>query len=174
MILTVCAFSYSACGQNVDSTSALTSLLKDAVKDEPFDDSLMQKALGDSIYDIIINAKSVAVRLTLNTDSVVVDTVPKKLGNEQVTIVKYLVSDPKNYAGNSIVYGQFLPNISFTFSMKKKDCTLKFDFGLKKLGVYDSNGNELKLFDLHSMEIVRFAYTLYPDNKFFVKLLNYK
>lgn len=172
--MTIC--SVNACGQNSDSTSsALTSLLKDTVKNEPIDDSLMFKALGDSICDIILNAKSVEASLINFADSTASNVnIQKKLDKEQMTILQFLISNPKNFASNATVYGQFLPNISFTFFGKKKECIIKFDFGLRKLCVYDQEGNYLKMFDLSSTEILRFAHTLFPENEFYVKLLNYK
>ncbi len=164
-------FATTSCGQQADTTS-IRSLLKDSlVSNEPIDDSLMFKTLGDSICDIIFHAKAVEATIISAKDSI--DS-SKKLDKEQVVILQFLVSDPKNYACNATVYGQFLPNISFTFFGKKKECVIKFDFGLRKLCVYDQESNELKMSDLSSSEILRFSHTLFPENDFFVKLLNYK
>ncbi len=176
LIFLALVVSVSACGQKTDSTysSLLPSLVKSTSDVVPIDDSLMFKTLGDSIYDIIMNAKTVEVSLTPPLDSTSSDVkASQKLDTKQIAVAKFLVSDPKNYTSNATVFGQFLPSISFTFSVKKKECIIKFDFGLRKHCVYDKDGNELKTFDLQSSEMLRLAHVLYPENEFFVKLLNY-
>jgi len=136
-------------------------------------DSVMINAIGDSVYSIITGAKKVkaeAVKLgndsTSNVGEITVDS-------KDISLLRFIISDPQNFLSDAIVYGKFRPCFTLTFISKKKEtCIVNFDFGLRKWNVCDSKGRTLKKFDLSSNNMLRLANILFPGNKYFVTLIN--
>lgn len=144
----------------------------DNEKSAAVNDSIVQAALGDSIYGIIKNAKSITAETISYADTSKENISSVKLSADEQIIIKFLLCNPKNVASNDIVYGRFLPNISFKFKHKKRECVLLFDLGLEKWQVKNANDSVLNTFDLKSPEFTRLANRLFPDEKFFIYLLN--
>lgn len=134
-------------------------------------DSIVMAALGDSIFNIIKNAKSISAEEISYADTSKENATSVKLSKDELTILKFLLCNPKNVASDNTVYGRFLPNISFKFKYKKQECALLFDLGLEKWQVKDANDSILNTFDIKSPEFARLASQLFPDNKFFIYLL---
>lgn len=135
-------------------------------------DSIMRKAVGDSIYSIISNAKKIKAEvLKIEMDSISIQN-ELFVKSKYSSLVKFVLSNPKIYNVSTSAYGSFMPCFSLTFIKKKESCTAKFDFGLKKWAIFDDKGSCLKKFDLSSDDMLRVADLLFPKNKHFQSLIN--
>lgn len=135
-------------------------------------DSVMTKAVVDSIYTIISNAKKVKAEIIkAKTDSASSHDLCY-VKRKYIPLVKFVISDPRIYNLRTPAYGSFMPCFSLTFYKKKEICVAKFDFGLKKWAIYDCNGKELATFDLSSNDMLRVADLLFPDSKYLQSLIN--
>lgn len=135
-------------------------------------DSVMRKAVGDSIYTIVTEAKKIkaeAVRFSNDSTSNVGEI---NINSKDFSLVRFIITEPKNYVGNSIVYGKFRPCFTIVFSKKKESCIINYDFGLKKWNICDGKGRIINTFDLNSDDMLRFANFLFPGNKYFESLTN--
>lgn len=134
-------------------------------------DTIMHKAVGDSIYRIITDAKKVEIAsLTLESDGMI-QTNSKNVASKELELMKFIATNPKNYQTDASVYGVFVPQFQATYMQKKASVTLKYDFGLRKWGVFDAEDKQIALFDLESDNMLRFACKMFPDNRFFHELL---
>lgn len=134
-------------------------------------DTIMHKAVGDSIYRIIINAKKVEISsLPLQSDSTKL-SISKKVSSKDLELMKFIATNPKNYMTNTAVYGVFMPQFKAVYTQKKAKVTLKYDFGLRKWGIFDAEDKQIAMFDLESDNMLRFACKMFPDNQFFHELL---
>lgn len=134
-------------------------------------DTIMKKALGDSIYRVITQAKKIEVTsLPLVSDSIKQE-VKKKITAKELGVVNFIVTNPKNYMSNTTVYGVFFPQLQLIYTLKKETVTIKYDFGLRKWGVFNASDKEIGMFDLSSDNMLRFACQQFPNNKFFYDLL---
>lgn len=153
------------------SCSAKTPSDKSTTKPVVATDTVMQKAVGDSIYRVITHAKKIEVAaLPLASDSIKQEE-KKKIASKNFSVVNFIVTNPKNYMTNTTVYGVFMPQLKVVYSLKKEVVTLKYDFGLRKWGVFNSDEKEIAMFDLASDNMLRFACQQFPENKFFHELL---
>ena len=137
-------------------------------------DSVMRRAVGESIYKVITGAKKIKAEdiimsgdTTQTTKTTVVDVKGKF-----IPLVQFVLSNPIIYSGNTAVYGQFMPCFKLTFIKKKEICVLNFDFGLRKWNVCDDKGQVIKAFDLSSDDMLRIANMLFPENDLFKKQIN--
>lgn len=134
-------------------------------------DTIMHKAVGDSIYRIITNAKKVEIAsLPLQSDSIK-QTISKKVSSKDLELMKFIATNPKNYMADTVVYGVFMPQFQAVYTQKKAKVTLKYDFGLRKWGIFDVEDKQIAMFDLVSDNMLRFACKMFPDNQFFYELL---
>lgn len=134
-------------------------------------DTIMHKAVGDSIYRIITNAKKVEIAsLPLQSDSIK-ETISKKVSSKDLELMKFIATNPKNYMTDTAVYGVFMPQFQAVYTQKKANVTLKYDFGLRKWGIFDAEDQQIAMFDLISDNMLRFACKMFPDNQFFHELL---
>lgn len=152
------------------SCSAHSSNINSNNEPSVYTDSIMYKALGDSIYSIISKAKKIKANV-IKTDSTTLQN-GFFVKYKYLHLVKFVISDPKIYKDSTPAYGSFIPCFSLTFINKKETCIAKFDFGLKKWAICDDNGNEVKTFDLSSDDMLRVADLLFPNNKHFQSLIN--
>ncbi len=136
-------------------------------------DSIMKKAVGDSIYSIITHAKKINASLITRVDSTC-KIVTKKVSPKDFGIIRFIVTNPKNYLTDATVYGLFMPQFQMTFINKKRSVTLKYDFGLRKLGVFNDAGKQIAMRDLASDNMLRFACMTFPNDKFLNDLLRAK
>ena len=87
-------------------------------------DTLIHKAVGDSIYRIITNAKKVEiVSLPLQSDSIK-QVVAKKVSAKDLELMKFIATNPKNYLTDTPVFGLFIPQFQATYTQKKAKVTL--------------------------------------------------
>lgn len=137
-------------------------------------DSVMRKALGDSIYTVITEAKSISASLKLKAQDNKKDSIVNvKVSKNDKYVLDFIISAPSNYVSNNTVYGQYVPNFSITFKASKgQSCVANFDFGLGKWNVCDAKGKEIARYDLPSTEVLRLANRLFPDCEYFSNLLN--
>ncbi len=134
-------------------------------------DTIMQKALTDSIYRVLTHAKKIEISvLPIATDSTSTK-ITKKISSKDFGLLNFIVTNPKNYLSNKILYGVFAPQLQMEYSLKKETVILRYDFGLRKWGVFDAEGKEINMFDLASDNMLRFACKQFPDNTFFYELL---
>lgn len=157
----------------VTSCSAQPNKLK---KDEnvALKDSVMRKAVGDSIYSILTEAKSLSASVKLKTKDNKTDSiVTVKVNKNDKYVLNFILTAPSNYETNDTVYGKYLPNFSLKFTASKgKVCTANFDFGLKKWNICDSQGKEIVIYDLPTNDVLRLANQLFPNCEYFNVLLN--
>lgn len=137
-------------------------------------DSVMRAAVTDSIYKIISEANKIkAEEITMVNDS----TEKKQksivsVKSKDVSILLFILTSPNNYRGDVATYANFMPCFKVTFTKKKEECILFFDFGIKKWSVCDANGKTIKQFDLPSDDMLRIANILFPNNELYKKLIN--
>jgi hypothetical protein len=154
----------SSCSAKAPNDKNVTNMITET-------DSIMQKAVGDSIYRVITKAKRIeVVSLSLASDSTQQE-VTKRIPSKEFSIVNFIVTNPKNYLTNKPLYGEFMPQFQATYTLKKEVVYLRYDFGLRKWGVFDTNGVEIAMFDLASDNMLRLACKYFPDNKFFYEVL---
>jgi len=157
----------------VTSCSAQPNKLK---KNDDFvlKDSVMRKAVGDSIYSILTKAKSVSASVKLKAKDNKSDSiVTVKVNKNDKYVLNFILTAPSNYETNDTVYGKYLPNFSLKFTASKgKVCTANFDFGLRKWNICDSQGKEIVIYDLPTNDVLRLANQLFPNCEYFNVLLN--
>ncbi len=153
------------------SCSAKTPSDKSTPQSVVATDTIMHNAVGDSIYRIIVNAKKVEISsLPLQSDSIK-QTITKKVSSKELELMKFIATNPKNYMENTTVYGVFMPQFQAVYTQKKAKVTLKYDFGLRKWGIFDADDKQIAMFNLVSDNMLRFACKMFPDNQFFNELL---
>lgn len=137
-------------------------------------DSIMRTAVGDSIYNVITKVKKIKaeeIMLTNDTTKTIKDaTIDIK--SKYIPLIQFILSDPKIYHGDLATYGNFMPCFKLTLIKKKEICILNFDFGLKKWNICDGTGKQIKMFDLSSDDMLRFANILFPKNELYKNLIN--
>ena len=134
-------------------------------------DTIMYNAIGDSIYHIIANAKKIELTaLPLQTDSTE-QTTTKRVSSQNLELLKFIATNPKNYLSDITAYGIFTPQVQATYMLKNAMIVFKYDFGLRKWGIFDAEDRQIALFDLASDDMLRFACKTFPDNKFINELL---
>jgi hypothetical protein len=151
--------------------SAKTPSDKSTVKTIVPTDTIMQKAVGDSIYRIITHTKKIEVAVLSQATDSIKQEVKKKNSAKEFGIINFIATNPKNYISNAIVYGNFIPQLMVTYTLKKEVVNLKYDFGLRKWGVFDAEDKEVIMFDLASDNMLRYVCQQFPDNTFFHELL---
>lgn len=134
-------------------------------------DTIMQKAVGDSIYRIITNAKKVEIAYLAPQSDSLRHPITRKVSSKSVVLMKFIATNPQNYRSDIAVYGEFMPQLQATYTQKKAKAILKYDFGLRKWGIFDSKDEQIAVFDLVSDNMLRFACQMFPDNQFFSDLL---
>jgi len=161
-------FAATSCTANPRTNAAETQAVSN--------DTVMRKAVGDSIYNIITKAKTVTATLNLKANDGKRDsTVNVKVGKNDKYVLNFILSAPSNYETNDIVYGKYVPNFTLNFiAAKGKSCSANFDFGLRKWNVCDADGKELVIYDLPTTDVLRLANILFPDCVYFKNLLNNK
>lgn len=137
-------------------------------------DSVMRKAVGDSIYNIIIDAKKVVAVVKLKTsDNKNDSTINVKVNKMDKYVLNFILTAPSNYESNDTVWGKYFPNFSLNFTASKgRKCSANFDFGLKKWNISDAKGNEIVIFDMPTNDVLRLANKLFPEFEYFNVLLN--
>ena len=150
---------------------------KDNPKKNPCSEvsSECSSVLGDSISDILFEARKITCRLvgkapgdTLRRDTVRV--VPARL----VPVAQYLLADPYNFKTDNIVYGEFHAWASLEFDgRKKRRVRLELDFGLAKWRLLDAGGKQLCRRDMaaNRRQFIRLVRTMFPDD-LTLKMLN--
>lgn len=137
-------------------------------------DSVMRKAVGDSIYNILIKSRGVLASVKLKTQDGKNDSiVAVKVNKNDKHVLNFILTAPLNYESNDTVYGKYMPNFSLNFiTSKDKSCTANFDFGLRKWNICDAQGKEIVIYDLPTNDVLRLANQLFPDCEYFNILLN--
>ncbi len=134
-------------------------------------DSIIFKAVGDSIYHLLTQPKTVEISsLPLQSDSVK-QVITKRIPSNEIPVIKFIVTNPKNFLKNTTVYGVFTPQCQVTLSKKRTKIILKYDFGLRKWGIFNEKDETIAMFDLSSDNMLRFASNIFPENQFFYKQL---
>lgn len=156
------------CAQPNNSSSVFT----------PIDSTLtltpVDSTMRDSLYRVMIDAQKVKaeeIKLTNGTTKTAKE-VAINVKSKYIPLVQFILSDPKIYRGDLSTYGNFMPCFKLTFIKKKEVCILNFDFGLKKWNICNGEGKQIKMFDLSSDDMLRFANMLFPDNELYKNLIN--
>lgn len=133
-------------------------------------DSVVTKALGDSVCSIIEKARTMRLFTvtapddTVNTPGSVI--VPMK----DRSLVKFIITNPDDYESDVVTYGIFVPQFGVQFATRKEEVSIYYDFGLRKWQLRNAKGDVLLERDLKSGNMFRFARTAFPDDKFFNSL----
>ena len=126
----------------------------------------IQKELTDSIANIIFNAEKIKIdRIKYSGDSIQSQQC-RAITKDEIKILKYLLTDGRNYSSNIAVYGLYRPQLRLTVQDKKQELTLYFDCSLKKWSVCDKDDKEIKRYDLETNELHRYFCTLMPEDEF--------
>ena len=138
-------------------------------------DSVSVPRLGDSIASVIKNAEKVTARLIAYGDTAAANAKTVELSPKRASdLKKILVTDRENSESDKLLFGRFLPNISFYFQNGEKVCTVFCDFGLRKWQVKNAGGEILHSFDLKSKEILQLAGKLFPEDEYISEMLKTK
>ena len=123
----------------------------------------MQKSLGDSITKVIMNAKNITAELqgASQTDSVVTNA---KLAKKQCYVMRFMITNEKNFESNDTVYGKLMPNVVYKFTYKKQNVLVAVDFGLRKWQIQDESGKPLIQFDLKDEGLLYLTHLVFPEN----------
>lgn len=135
-------------------------------------DSIVVRAIGDSISFHINTAKNVEMRIMRQPQDSTVTCDNVKITGKHRKLLDFIVANPKNYMSDTIVYGKFLPLLSIEYYDKKTRITINYDFALRKWNFCDSEGKELYTFDIISDDIIRFAAMFFPENEYVRELIN--
>lgn len=119
---------------------------------------MLQKAVGDSIANIILKATQVEI----STDS----CASIKLNADERAVVKYLIADTCNYSSDAKVFGEFIPYLCVQFKHRKRVVIALYDFRLHKWMIKGANEKLLRMYDLKSTDILRFAFIALPKDKY--------
>lgn len=119
---------------------------------------MLKKAVGDSIAKIILKAHLVEI----STDS----CGSKRLDSDERAIVRYLIADTCNYSSDTKVFGEFVPYLCIKFKHHKKMVVALYDFRLHKWMLKGANEKLLRMYDLKSTDILRFASIALPKDKY--------
>ena len=162
--LMLAAYAFTYC-----SASTIKGTKQEALRTES--DSLSaDKILADSISTVILEAKEIkAMLLPTPNDSLSGKSIKLKTVNKE--IFKFIISDPKNYESDEIVYGKPHPSIKVLVKNKKASLDLGFDLGLRKWLICDEKGDTLKQYDIKTDDMLRFAHRLFPNDTLFNELI---
>lgn len=119
---------------------------------------MLRKAVGDSIANIVLKANQVEI----STDS----CASIQLNADERAIVKYLIADTCNYSSDTKVFGEFIPYLCVKFKHRKKVVVVLYDFRLHKWMMKGANEKLLRMYDLKSTDILRFASIALPKDKY--------
>lgn len=137
----------------------------------PVVDSIAVKAVGDSVYAIIANAKKMELQvLPQQADSVQLH-LSRKVPSRELALVRFIATNPENFVSETVVYGVFTPQWQVNCTYKNSFLALKYDFGLRKWGIFDVAGNTIKMFDIKDDDMLRLACQKFPENTFFTDLM---
>lgn len=128
----------------------------------------MQKCLGDSITKVLMSSKNVTAELqgASQTDSAAINA---KLTKKQCYVMRFMITNEKNFESNDTVYGKIMPNVVYTFNYKKQNIFVAVDFGLRKWQIQDENGKPLIQFDLKDEGLLYLTHLVFPENE----MINY-
>lgn len=137
-------------------------------KAKPSEDALptekMQKCLGDSINNILMSSKCVTANLqgVSQSDSIVTNA---KLTKKQCYVMRFMITNEKNFESNDTVYGKIMPNVVYMFTYKKQNVFVAVDFGLRKWEIQDENNKTLIRFDLKDEGLLYLTHLVFPENE---------
>lgn len=123
---------------------------------KPQFECLLKDKLGDSISNIISRSR----HLEIYNDSNSVRIVSKK----DIAVLEYIIADSCNYETDSKVFSEFKPQLSIKCKRFKKHITIQYDFEMCKWRILGKNDNLLCMYDLRSMEIIRFVLMALPND----------
>lgn len=148
----------------VDISTCEATPSKDALPTEK-----MQKCLGDSITKVIMNARNITAELqgASQTDTTIVTNA--KLTQKQRYVMRFMITNEKNFESNDTVYGKIMPNVVYTFSYKKQNVFVAVDFGLRKWQIQDENSKPRIQFDLKDEGLLYLTHLVFPENE----MINY-
>lgn len=126
-------------------------------------DSLMRKALGDSVSDIIINSDSVKVTSVSYDQSVANSTVA--LDRLISSVIKYSLCQPSMYKTDKKIYTTFEPWIIIDFYDTNAHISVLLDYVMNKWKVVDENETEISTYDMPKGALLLIMHTIFPDNK---------
>ena len=124
---------------------------------------MLRKAVGDSIANIILKAKTIEIGCDSATT--------KNLRTDDCVVVRYLVADTCNYAADTEVFGHFHTYLFVKFTASKQIVTAQYDFRLHKWMLVGKENKPLRRFDLLNIEILKYALLAFPENQKLTEIL---
>lgn len=142
------------------TTSCSAKNKRDSIDYTPMqrNEVLLREAVGDSVANIVLKANQVEI----STDS----CASIKLNTDERAVVKYLIADTCNYSSDTKVFGEFIPYLCVKFKHRKKVVVALYDFRLHKWMMKGANEKLLRMYDLKSTDILRFASIALPKDKY--------
>lgn len=132
-------------------------------------DSTARKAVGDSVYSILMNGKIKAMLVSADAKC----SEQKYLAREDCHLLRFLITDPELYLGTVPVFGKFTPCVSFELQKTSEEVVFaNIDFGLKEWTLTSKSGKEIYKSALSTNALLRFCYELYPNNELIKKHYN--
>lgn len=124
---------------------------------------MLRKAVGDSIASIVLKANHVEI----STDS----CASIKMNAAERAVVRYLIADTCNYSSDTKVFGEFVPYLCIKFKHRTKMVAMLYDFRLHKWMIKGANEKLLRMYDLKSTDILRFASIALPKDKYLTEFI---
>lgn len=126
--------------------------------------------ISDSILNIMMNANRVQANLYVSSMDTIREIASKNnLNREDMGALKLSLLLSEIHETDAIVYGRFLPKVSFLFSKGKEACTIEVDFGLNQLKVILINSK--LTFTIYNDILLKETVLLFPNDDFLPFLL---
>lgn len=119
-------------------------------------EAILKKEVGDSIASIILKARY--VEASCDTNKAV------KLKRCERQLARYLLADSCNYSRYTTVFGHFHSYFKIVFKHKMKTVTALYDFRLRQWQLLGEKGKLLRMQDLRSTEMFKFARLVFPKD----------
>lgn len=128
----------------------------------------VEETLGDSVSSILMKARCVTAELqgASQTDSAATNVI---LTSKQRYVIRFMITNEKNFESNITVFGKLMPNVVYTFTRKKRKVLVAVDFGLRKWQIQNGVGKPLLQFDLKDEGLLYLTHLVFPKSE----MINY-
>lgn len=132
---------------------------------EPDSLAVEQQAMPDSLLQVIAGATVKRVTsLGVDADSSVLISRKKSLSAAEGELFKFLLLDKANFQGDDTLFGRFMPSVTVLMKSEGRKWKASFDFGLGKWALTDMKSGQECMFDLHSKDLLRWAWLQFPED----------
>ena len=99
-----------------------------------------------------MSAKNITAELQGASQADTTIVTKAKLTQKQRYVMRFMVTNEKNFESNDTVYGKIMPNVVYTFNYKKQNVFVAVDFGLRKWQIQDENGKDYNITGYYTMQ----------------------